>query len=381
MPNWKDETGNKYGKWTVLKHIDNPKKNGALYLCECECGTRQEILGKRLRAGETKQCTKCQHLAHRKNYVGQRFGKLTVLPESESRLMSGKKILYHHCLCDCGNDTWVKTGNLVSGEVKSCGCLSHEYHGIELQDLTNQIFNDLTVIKYSKTENGQRLWQCKCECGNEVEVTTCNLTTGKVKSCGCRKKKTLLPGMKFGKLTVIKEIDKVASNGCNIYLCQCDCGNFNEVSGANLRNGTIKSCGCGRNLSYNEEYIANILTKLNIPFERQKSYTDLINPLAAKGRPLSYDFLVNQQYIIEYDGIQHFYPEGWDHTQKTLDMVHFRDMLKNEYCFKNHIPIIRIPYDSDYIEDDLILEKTRFLLTLNNIEEYYLKGNYNLISI
>ena len=30
--------------------------------------------------------------------------------------------------------------------------------------------------------------------------------------------------MKFGKLTVIEEINKRSSNGCKIYLCRCDCG-------------------------------------------------------------------------------------------------------------------------------------------------------------
>lgn len=384
MPNWKDETGNKYGKWTVLKHIDNPKKNGALYLCECECGTQQEILGKRLRAGETTQCKKCQHLAHRKNYTGQRFGKLIVLPENESRLSGGKKRIYHHCLCDCGNDTWVSTGNLISGEVKSCGCLSHEYHGRELQDLTGKTFYDLTVLKLDEDniQVGKRNWICQCICGNYKSISTADLTTGKVKSCGCRKKKTLLPGAKFGKLTVIKETEKTSTNGCNIYLCQCDCGNLHEVVGSHLRDGRIKSCGCGRNLSYNEEYIAQILTKLNIPFIRQQSYPDLINPLAAKGRPLSYDFLVNNKYIIEYDGIQHFYTKesGWD-TQEHLDAIHFRDIIKNQYCFNHNIPLIRIPYDADYNEIDLILETTRFLLTEENSEEYYLRGFYNNINI
>ena len=54
-----DETGNIYGKWKVIEKVNNPKKNGALFRCRCECGHEQEILGKRLRAGETKQCTTC----------------------------------------------------------------------------------------------------------------------------------------------------------------------------------------------------------------------------------------------------------------------------------------------------------------------------------
>lgn len=39
--------------------------------------------------------------------------------------------------------------------------------------------------------------------------------------------------------------------------------------------------------------------------------------------------------------------------------------------FCNPLAIIRIPYDADYIIDDLKLETTRFLLTPENEKEYY----------
>lgn len=54
-----DETGNTYGKWFVVERVLNPNKTGALFKCRCECGHEQEILGKRLRAGETTQCQTC----------------------------------------------------------------------------------------------------------------------------------------------------------------------------------------------------------------------------------------------------------------------------------------------------------------------------------
>lgn len=51
----------------------------------------------------------------------------------------------------------------------------------------------------------------------------------------------------FDKLTVIKRIeDYITPKGQHFtkYLCQCDCGNFTEVIGRNLRQKTTKSCGC-----------------------------------------------------------------------------------------------------------------------------------------
>ena len=41
-----DETGNVYGKWKVIEKVNNPKKNGALFRCRCECGHEQEIFQK-----------------------------------------------------------------------------------------------------------------------------------------------------------------------------------------------------------------------------------------------------------------------------------------------------------------------------------------------
>lgn len=52
-----------------------------------------------------------------------------------------------------------------------------------------------------------------------------------------------LTGQKFGRLTVICK-DEERSKGKSYWICQCDCGNIKSISGANLRNGATKSCGC-----------------------------------------------------------------------------------------------------------------------------------------
>lgn len=50
--------------------------------------------------------------------IGERFGKLVVIEQSSS-LKKKKRWL---CLCDCGGQTHATTGNLNSGNTKSCGC-------------------------------------------------------------------------------------------------------------------------------------------------------------------------------------------------------------------------------------------------------------------
>lgn len=59
-------------------------------------------------------------------------------------------------------------------------------------------------------------------------------------------KKIDLTGQRFGRLVVVEEIgvDKYKNIS---WLCECDCGNFKEISSPDLRSGKTQSCGCLRN--------------------------------------------------------------------------------------------------------------------------------------
>lgn len=53
-------------------------------------------------------------------------------------------------------------------------------------DLTGKVFGRLTVLEFSHTTaTRNRVWKCKCSCGNETFVDTANLNRGHTISCGC----------------------------------------------------------------------------------------------------------------------------------------------------------------------------------------------------
>ncbi|MEE1303121.1 MAG: hypothetical protein UHD64_10100 [Bacteroidales bacterium] len=53
-------------------------------------------------------------------------------------------------------------------------------------NITGQKFGRLTAIKpCGKTNAGNVLWLCKCDCGKETTVPTQHLRSGNTKSCGC----------------------------------------------------------------------------------------------------------------------------------------------------------------------------------------------------
>lgn len=107
-----------------------------------------------------------------------------------------------------------------------------------------------------------------------------------------------------------------------------------------------------------------MLKIISIPFIYQYKFQDF--------KQYTYDFFIDNNYILEFDGKQHFvsYEKGWNNKENVLN-THNRDLKKNSYCFEHKIPIIRIPYDIDYNIDDIQLNKTRFLLTPDNKNNYY----------
>lgn len=53
-------------------------------------------------------------------------------------------------------------------------------------NITGKRFGKLVAIKtIGKNKNGGYLWQCKCDCGNEIIANVGNLKNGHTKSCGC----------------------------------------------------------------------------------------------------------------------------------------------------------------------------------------------------
>jgi hypothetical protein len=117
-----------------------------------------------------------------------------------------------------------------------------------LIDLTGNKFGRLSVIKrVGNNRHNQVKWLCKCDCGKEVVVIGNNLKRGTTKSCGCIHISDLI-GKKFGRLTVIKNVERPEKykNTEAYWKCACDCGKVIIVSTSSLRSGNTKSCGCLR---------------------------------------------------------------------------------------------------------------------------------------
>lgn len=123
-----------------------------------------------------------------KDLTGQKFGRLTVI-EIDQDITKTKHLYYWRCKCDCGKIVSVRSSSLTQGVSKSCGCLQKDTVGQNnFKNLTNMVFGRLKVIRLNKSkteETGKTYWDCKCKCGKIVAVTSNHLLSGNTKSCGC----------------------------------------------------------------------------------------------------------------------------------------------------------------------------------------------------
>lgn len=146
--------GKKFGKLTVLeKDLERTTKNYIYWICQCDCGNKKSVRGTSLRAGEIQSCGCLQKVAAKKtgkkntkNLLNQKFGKLFVISQAESK----NNRAHWNCKCDCGNFKIVSSTNLIEHRIQSCGCINYS---IGEQNIENCLKNNNFIYKKQYTFN------------------------------------------------------------------------------------------------------------------------------------------------------------------------------------------------------------------------------------
>lgn len=265
---------------------------------------------------------------------------------------------YWVCQCACGNKRTFAGSRIRDKKhpILSCGCLTPQLHrGKHGKDLLGKTFNFLTVIELTEERKRKTnlVWLCKCKCGKIITATTSDLIQERVKSCGClqkekvkatniaRSKNKELVGKRFGLLTVIDIKSSFTRGKPVLMICKCKCGNIVKTTYGNLTSGNSTSCGCLK--SKGEEKIASLLREYNISFIQQKTYENCRN--IKTNYLLFFDFYIENNFLLEVDGIQHFQViSGWDDNEQLFKERQERDIIKNNFCLQENITLKRIPY-------------------------------------
>lgn len=205
-----DFTGKRFGYLTVLGY-DHSENSCHFWKCRCDCGNevikRGNNLLASLKSKNNMLSCGCKTSEYRKlqsqkmseynktrinpntnkfkesddDIIGKKFGRLTVLQFDHFHIApDGKRKRYYLCRCDCGNEKVISYYALKYGNTTSCGNCGFT------KNLAGQKFGRLRVIYYKgKTSDGEALWKCRCDCGNEVNVRSHSLLSGNTRSCGC----------------------------------------------------------------------------------------------------------------------------------------------------------------------------------------------------
>lgn len=163
-----------------------------------------------------------------------------------------------------------------------------------------------------------------------------------------------LTGQDFGLWHVLYKTEKRGANGSIYWHCKCQCGREKDVLGTSLRNHSSLSCGLHSNISKGNVKVAEILDSFNINYETEKTFSTCKDK-----NLLPFDFFVENTYLIEYDGEQHFKKD----SVFDYEYTHNHDLIKSNWCKENNIPLIRIPYThyKDLCIEDLKLETSSFI--------------------
>lgn len=150
----------------------------------CKCGNEFITDFNTFLYRNKRQCNTCGQKRAINDLVGKKFGYLTVIKLDIEKMLEYKNKnknqnkAFWLCKCDCGNLKSIMRHSLISGKVKSCGCICK-------LNLEGKKFNKLTVLNYAYTKNNNIYWNCLCDCGNNTILQGTYIKNNKIKSCGC----------------------------------------------------------------------------------------------------------------------------------------------------------------------------------------------------
>lgn len=201
-----DLTGMVFGDLTVLNRIESDKNTPIKYTCMCSCGNIITVNHGNLQSGNTKSCGH----NHRTGVSKDRLHHIWVLMNDR-----------------CTNKRSAAYKNYGGRGIFVCEEWANDYSSFKDWSLNNGYSRSLTIDRIDVNRG-----YCPDNCRWATPKEQANNT----------RRNTYINGMKFGMLTVVGRVNSEE----RMYLCKCDCGNHTVVSKYHLTNGHTKSCGCLR---------------------------------------------------------------------------------------------------------------------------------------
>ena len=264
--------------------------------------------------------------------------------------------LYVDFICPKHEQKGIQSVLLESIKRKRCCCGACNGNNRTTEEFIEMVHEKCPNIDVIGEYTGARQnVKVRCNiCGTEYEAKAYNLLAG-YNCMTCRNNNYKIKPPHFvsidEKLRKLQEchpdieFSNIPRNARDKVHCKCKiCNTEWDATYVNLTKKTAKT-GCpGCATSVGENNIKSYLDKKCIKYETEKTYEDLKDI-----RELRFDFyLIDYNVLIEFDGEQHYFPWNFGVSDydalKRFENLKKHDTMKNDYCKKNNIPLIRIPY-------------------------------------
>lgn len=291
-----------------------------------------------------------------KNKIYEKFNNIEVL----DKYVNMNTMLKIKCK-NCGNVKNVRPSKLLEYKY-GCSCLAKN---IKITDeeyklrLKNTNIECLDVYKNNNTKLTHKCKICNYT-WKRIPILSNQLNDFSCPNCS-RMKDSLLRRLN------VDDLNKILMNENKNFICikrdvldkplfKCNVCNHewkHDLKHRYLYDGVCPNC----NLTKGESKIRDVLQKYDITYITQYIFKD-----CKYKNSLRFDFYLPQNNTcIEYDGEQHFRYVNFNGSftekelEEQLEINRKRDIVKNDYCNKNNINLIRISYkDYDDIENILI---------------------------
>lgn len=293
-----------------------------------------------------KYCSENNIVCLSDTYSGVRYSKITILCKecgepfevSFEGIKYRKKTRCNKCSKSKKNKNHKPTRWDINSVKRKC-----EEFGIELLS---------TEYKDAKKD-----LEFKCKCGNIYKRTwnkVCSRGSRYCEECtykirGEEQKVGIEAVKEFCEKNNLNCLSKEYQGDSGKLEIKCSCGEVYRTSWNKLRQGQVRCKKCSSKESFGE-YRINCYLKSNKYFFKREARLEGCR----RKNPLKFDFVIFDKYeivgCIEFDGQQHYRPVNFNehYTQdeicKRYEEQKERDIIKNNYCQENNIPLLRIPY-------------------------------------
>lgn len=264
--------------------------------------------------------------------------------------------------CSCGNIFEKSLNKFKNHKHKTCpDCYPiNNWNFDTVKEFIEKDSNSNCVLLNNVYINRDKPLNLLCGCGEEFSVNFFNFLYGKQRICKkCSSEQfSLKTTLSYEQVKSFVDnkggelISKTYKDRKSPLLIRCSCGDVFERTYNSLKGNSCSCMKCSKKISSMEKIAKDFFINNNIKYKKEFSFKDLKSD---KNYKLRFDFAVFKNkklfFLLELDGEQHFKPIDFLGGEESFNNLVKNDNLKNNYCLRNKIKLIRVPYyKKDLIE-------------------------------